>query len=428
MLYRQALNYMYEQLPMFHRVGSAAYKNNLDNTIAISKHLNYPEKKFKSIHIAGTNGKGSSSHLLASILQEAGYKTALYTSPHLKDFRERIKINGLMIPKKTVSQFIEKNALFFNEIKPSFFEMTVGMAFSWFAEQQVDIAIIETGLGGRLDSTNIIQPEVSLITNVSFDHTQLLGSTLTAIASEKAGIIKPKTPVIISERDNHYFDVFKKKAELENAEIIVASEIYSAIKKSKQKFNSQFDIFKNGQIHFTEINCPLQGNYQQYNLCGVLAVCDTLRLKGFKLSDKNIKQGIKEVVSNTGFAGRWQILQVKPLTIADTGHNEAGIQMVMAQIQQIPHKNLNIVLGMVNDKEIDKMLNLLPKNARYFFCQAKIPRALDKQELQQKALAKGLMGDVYASVKKALKAAQNFAGPQDIIFVGGSTFVVAEVV
>lgn len=428
MLYRQALNYMYEQLPMFHRVGSAAYKNNLDNTIAISKHLNYPEKKFKSIHIAGTNGKGSSSHLLASILQEAGYKTALYTSPHLKDFRERIKINGLMIPKKTVSQFIEKNALFFNELKPSFFEMTVGMAFSWFAEQQVDIAIIETGLGGRLDSTNIIQPEVSLITNVSFDHTQLLGSTLTAIASEKAGIIKPKTPVIISERDNHYFDVFKKKAELEDAEIIVASEIYSAIKKSKQKFNSQFDIFKNGQIHFTEINCPLQGNYQQYNLCGVLAVCDTLRSKGFKLSDKNIKQGIKQVVSNTGFAGRWQVLQVKPLTIADTGHNEAGIQMVMAQIQQIPHKNLNIVLGMVNDKEIDKMLNLLPKNARYFFCQAKIPRALDKQELRQKALAKGLIGDAYASVKKALKAAQNFAGPQDLIFVGGSTFVVAEVV
>jgi dihydrofolate synthase / folylpolyglutamate synthase len=428
MLYRQALNYMYEQLPMFQRVGSAAYKNNLDNTIAISKHLDCPEKKFKSIHIAGTNGKGSSSHLLASIFQEAGYKTGLYTSPHLKDFRERIKINGAMIPKKTVSQFIEKNASFFNELKPSFFEMTVGMAFGWFADQQVDIAIIETGLGGRLDSTNIIHPELSLITNVSFDHTQLLGSTLTAIAAEKAGIIKSKTPVIISEKNQDYFEVFKKKAEEENAGLIIASAIYEAIKKSNRSLHSQYEIYKNGQIRFSEIDCPLQGNYQQYNICGVLAVCDAIQQKGFKLSENNIAQGIKKVIVNTGFAGRWQVLQQKPLTIADTGHNEAGIQMVLNQIQQIPHKNLNIVLGMVNDKEIDKMLNLFPKNARYFFCQANIPRALDKAELMQKAVAKGLNGKAYASVKKALRAASQMAGSEDLVFVGGSTFVVAEVV
>ncbi len=428
MLYRQALNYMYEQLPMFQRVGIAAYKNNLDNTIAISKHLDYPEKKFKSIHIAGTNGKGSSSHLLASIFQEAGYKTGLYTSPHLKDFRERIKINGAMIPKKTVSRFIEKNATFFNELKPSFFEMTVGMAFCWFADQQVDIAIIETGLGGRLDSTNIIHPELCLITNVSFDHTQLLGSSLTAIATEKAGIIKSKTPVVISEKNNDYFEVFKKKAKEENAGLIIASTLYEAIKKSNRNFHSQYEIYKNGQIRFSEIDCPLQGNYQQYNICGVLAVCDAIQEKGFKLSDNHVAQGIKKVIANTGFAGRWQVLQEKPLTIADTGHNEAGIQMVLNQIQQIPHKNLNIVLGMVNDKEIDKMLNLFPKNARYFFCQANIPRALDKAELMQKAVAKGLNGKAYASVKKALKAAKQMAGSEDLVFVGGSTFVVAEVV
>jgi dihydrofolate synthase / folylpolyglutamate synthase len=428
MLYRQALNYMYEQLPMFHRVGSAAYKNNLDNTIALSEHLGNPEKEFKSIHIAGTNGKGSSSHLLASIFQEAGYKTGLYTSPHLKDFRERIRINGQMIPKKNVSIFIENNLPFLTVLKPSFFEMTVGLAFEWFAKEKVDIAIIETGLGGRLDSTNIISPEVCLITNISLDHIQLLGPDLTSIATEKAGIIKTKTPVIIGEKDAITLEVFRSKAKKENAELIVASDIYSSEKKEDYYDFSIFDIYKNDKIFIQHLSCPLKGNYQTKNISGVLSVCDAIQKKGYSLSRHHIQIGIKNVIVNTGFAGRWQILNQLPLTIADTGHNEAGIKMVLAQIEKITFQKLHVVLGMVNDKEIDKILSLFPTHANYFFCQAKIPRALDKYELKAKAAHFGLNGNVYASVKAALNAAKKIAHKEDLIFVGGSTFVVAEVV
>lgn len=428
MLYRDALNYMYMQLPMFHRVGSAAYKNNLDNTLAISARLKQPEKKFKSIHIAGTNGKGSSSHLLASILFEAGYKTALYTSPHLKDFRERIKINGSMIPKKKVSSFIEKHKDFFNDLKPSFFEMTVGLAFEWFVEEEVDIAVIETGLGGRLDSTNIIFPVVSLITNISLDHTALLGSDTKSIAGEKAGIIKKEVPVVLSEKDLSCFSVFANKANETRSELIVASEIYQVEKSKVEKGLANFEVKRKGKSGKDELKCPLLGDYQSKNIAGVLTVCDVLKREGFSLLPQAIQRGVKRVVENTGLSGRWQILNKKPLTIADTGHNEAGIKLVLEQIRQTAHRKLHIVLGMVNDKDIEKILQLFPQEAGYYFCEAKIPRALPKEELKNKAALNGLNGKSYNSVRSALKAATKAAGSKDLIYVGGSTFVVAEVV
>jgi len=428
MLYRDALHYMYEQLPMFQRVGSAAYKNNLNNTLAISEHLNAPENKFKSVHVAGTNGKGSSSHLLASILQSAGYKTGLYTSPHLKDFRERIRINGAMIPKKTVSLFIEKNKDFFSALKPSFFEMTVGLAFDWFAKEKIDIAIIETGLGGRLDSTNIITPEVCLITNISFDHVQLLGNTLTQIAGEKAGIIKSNVPVVISEMDLNYAEVFMNKAKEKKSSIVFASNNFLVEKFSQNLMFASYRIKENNQLLFSNIKCPLLGDYQKKNIGGVLAVCKELQKKSYQISKKNISDGIRKVIVQTGLLGRWQILNKAPIVIADTGHNEAGIKLVLEQLGQIPHQNFHFVLGLVNDKDASSILGLLPKEASYYFCEAKIPRALNKLELKNMAFDFGLIGDTFVSVKAALNSAKRKAQKNDLIFVGGSTFVVAEIV
>lgn len=425
--YKKALGYMYNQLPMFHRIGAAAYKANLNNTIKILDLLDNPQNKFKSIHIAGTNGKGSVSHYLASIFQEAGYKTALYTSPHLKDFRERIKIDGIPIPKKHVYSFIFKYLDEFEKIKPSFFEMTVGLAFEFFAKEKVDIAIIETGLGGRLDSTNLIDPELSIITNIGFDHTQFLGDTLDKIAFEKAGIIKPKKPVIIGETLNETKKVFIDKSTELDAPIIFAEDSFKV--KSYRLKKSYLNLIVNriADDKNIKINSGLTGLYQIKNIKTVLTAAETAKALGYPLKNKHVRNGIKNVVKNTGLMGRWQVLSKNPLTICDTGHNEDGIKYILNQLELLKYKKLHFVLGMVNDKDIDKILDLLPKNAVYYFCKANIPRGLDADLLSEIAISKGLRGKIYKSVKSALKAAKKEAQKDDLIFIGGSTFIVAEV-
>jgi dihydrofolate synthase / folylpolyglutamate synthase len=435
MNYKKTLDYLYEQLPMFHRVGSAAYKANLDNTIAICKLLGNPENKFRSIHIAGTNGKGSTSHMIAAVFQAAGYKTGLYTSPHLKDFRERIRINGKMIPRKKVTGFVEKYKEDFERIRPSFFEWTVGLAFDHFANEKVDIAIIEVGLGGRLDSTNVITPLLSVITNISYDHMALLGNTLPEIAGEKAGIIKPGVPVIIGEKQKGIAPVFMKKAKKEKAPIAFASETFEARRPSsiviKGKHCLQFDSYYSGsnKVYRKKVLCGLTGMYQLKNIITVLTVFQTLgRLNNITIPGTAILKGLRDVKELTGLRGRWDILSKSPLTIADTGHNEAGIKEVLKMIDRTPHKGLHFVLGMVNDKDIKKILMLLPETAAYYFCKPGIPRGLDAGELQTQAAQAGLKGKTYSSVKKAVKAAQAAAKKNDLVFIGGSTFVVAEAV
>lgn len=427
MTYPETLQYMYAQLPMFHRVGAAAYKANLDNTIAICNLLNNPHQKFKSIHIAGTNGKGSTSHMLASILQEAGYKVGLYTSPHLKDFRERIRINGKMISKNYVVEFIEKYKTDFEKIQPSFFEMTVGLAFQYFADKKVDVAVIEVGLGGRLDSTNIIAPDISVITNISYDHMALLGNTLPKIAAEKAGIIKKNGMVIIGESQEEVKKVFESTAKEKNASIVFADKLLGLKNISYQQSGMQFDLTDSKKTIAKKLLCALGGVYQQKNILTVIASVQILnKYKGYIIKDSVIKAGLKNVIKNTSLQGRWQVINKKPLTIADTGHNEAGIKEVMKQISITPYKKLHVVFGIVNDKDPDKILKLLPKDASYYFCKANLPRALDAKELAEKAYKYGLKGEVYSSVKAAVKGAQKLAAKNDLIYVGGSTFVVAE--
>jgi len=431
MNYQQTLDYLYSKLPMYQRIGSAAYKADLSNTIVICNVLNNPQQHFKSIHIAGTNGKGSTSHMLAAILQCAGYKVGLYTSPHLKDFRERIKINGKMISKSYVTQFVKKYAADFEKINPSFFEMTVGLAFDYFAEKKVDIAIVEVGLGGRLDSTNIITPLLSIITNISFDHMALLGNTLEKIAIEKAGIIKPKIPVVIGETQEEIKNVFIEKTKTNNSEIQFADKVFD-IKNVKYFHNKkQFlsvDVEQNGKLKFQGLNCELLGLYQQKNLKTVLCAVDVLNKKDFVVNENSLREGIKNVVSQTGLLGRWQILSQKPLVIADTGHNEAGIKEVLLQIKNTPHKKLHFVLGVVNDKDVTTILNMLPKNATYYFCKANIPRALLAEELKLQAKDFHLIGESYNSVLEAVNTAKLNATEDDLVFIGGSTFTVAEVV
>ena len=432
MNYQQTLDYMFVRLPMFQRIGSAAYKANLDNTIALCNLLNNPEQNFKSIHIAGTNGKGSTSHLLASILQSAGYKVGLYTSPHLKDFRERIKINGEKIPEHNVIDFIEQHIMpaVENKLELSFFEMTVGMAFDYFANEQVDIAIIEVGLGGRLDSTNVISPELSIITNISFDHTALLGKTLEAIATEKAGIIKPETPVIIGEKTEETKNVFYNKSNESNAPLTFADEIYN-VKNLSYKNNGRlllsFDLYRKSNLLLNNMECELLGFYQQKNIPAIICTVDELRKKGWYIPETSVRNGIKNVITKTGLLGRWQILGEQPLVIADTGHNEAGIKEVLTQINKTPHKQLHFVIGMVNDKDISTILSLLPKDAIYYFSQATIPRALDAGELAKQAAEFNLKGNIYKSIPEAMEEAKKNANKVDLIFVGGSTFTVADV-
>ncbi|MBL4670376.1 MAG: bifunctional folylpolyglutamate synthase/dihydrofolate synthase [Flavobacteriales bacterium] len=405
MNYQQTLAYLFTQLPMYQRVGKAAYKVDLTNTHLLCKLLKNPENKSKSVHVAGTNGKGSTSHMLASVLQEAGYKVGLYTSPHLKDFRERVKINGEMIPESEVINFVINYKTEFEKINLSFFEWTVGLAFDYFATQKVDIAIIETGLGGRLDSTNVVIPEVSVITNIGIDHTQFLGDTLEKIAIEKAGIIKFGVPVVIGETQAETSIIFQEKV------TVVKTSIQFADKAVNEIFQTD-----------------LKGVYQRKNVKTCITTINTLIEKGWKISQENIERGLQHVVKNTGILGRWQILSKQPLIICDTGHNEEGVKEIMSQIKTMKFDKLHVVFGAVNDKSIDKVLDLFPKDAEYYFCEAKIPRALAVNELFELGKQKGLKGKQYTSVENALSTAKKNALANDLIFVGGSTFVVAEVI
>jgi len=430
MTYRQTLDYLFSQLPMFHRIGAVAYKADLDNTLALCAMLGNPEKEFKSIHIAGTNGKGSTSHFLASVLQETGYKTGLFTSPHLKDFRERIKINGRMISKKEVTAFVMEYGEEFEPIQPSFFEWTFALAAWYFAKEKVDIAVIETGMGGRLDSTNVVKPVVTVITNIGMDHMQFLGSTLEAIASEKAGIIKEGIPVIIGETQTETKHVFNEFSRKFHSEIIYADQQMIAKKSGLTTHRSPLlkGEFQSADLADYKLSTPLSGKYQLKNLATVLATLEKLQQNGMPIQKEHIIRGIRKVIINTGLMGRWQTLSLNPLTIADIGHNPDGIREVLEQIALTPHQKLHFVIGVVNDKDILTMLGKLPAKATYYFCKADIPRGMDAGELARKAQEFSLKGKVYSSVKEALKAAQNTADPNDLVMVGGSAFVVAEVV
>ncbi|VEI52449.1 bifunctional folylpolyglutamate synthase/dihydrofolate synthase [Capnocytophaga sputigena] len=404
MNYQETLSWMFNRLPMFQTQGKNALNNKLDNILTFTSALGNPQTKFKSLHIAGTNGKGSSSSMLASILQEAGYKVGLYTSPHLKDFRERIKIDGKEIPEDYVVNFISENKSFLEKHSLSFFEMTVGMAFSYFAEEKVDIAVIEVGLGGRFDSTNIITPEVSLITNISKDHTDILGDTLPKIAFEKAGIIKQNVPVVISEYQEETAPVFTARAKEIKAPIIFANHIE------------------------TSLTTDLQGAYQEKNIKGVIAVTELLIHQGWDITPENIAQGLLHVVHNTNLKGRWQTLGSCPTIVCDTGHNVGGLTYVMEQLKKQTYTHLHIVVGFVKEKDVNSVLELFPKEATYYFCSPAIARGLNVDTLKEIATTKGLQGERYSSVAEALNAAKAQTLPTDFIFVGGSTFVVAEVV
>lgn len=428
MNYDETIDYLFTFLPMFQRIGAAAYKSDLGNTIALMEALDNPQHKFKAIHIAGTNGKGSTSHLLASLLREKGLKVGLHTSPHLKDFRERIRVNGVMVEKDWVVDFVEKNKSLIEKIEPSFFETAVAMAFKYFEEQEVDIAIIEVGMGGRLDSTNVLSPLMSIITNIGIDHTMFLGDTLSAIAGEKAGIIKKNTPVIIGQTQEETAPVFISKAREMNSPIYFADQIYS-IRNPRHLDSKLFlDIYRKDDLIYRDLVSVLSGNYQTKNIITVISALEVLGDLGYTFSEEEIRQGFLNLQQNAPLMGRWQTLTENPLTICDTGHNEDGLSYIVKQINQTPHNNLHFVLGMVNDKEIDKVLQLLPKKADYYLCKADIPRGLEVEILAEKAREAGLNYSVYASVQDALKAAQSKAMQGDLVFVGGSTFTVAEVV
>ncbi|MEQ1585554.1 MAG: folylpolyglutamate synthase/dihydrofolate synthase family protein [Cyclobacteriaceae bacterium] len=421
MTYSETLNYLYANLPMFQRVGAAAYKKDLTNTLQLCEALGNPHLKFKSIHIAGTNGKGSSSHMLAAIVQTAGYKTGLYTSPHLKEFTERIRVNGKEIDQEFIIDFVERITPAIERIQPSFFEITVAMAFDYFVKEKVDIAVIETGLGGRLDSTNVITPLVSLITNISWDHKDLLGDTLKKIAFEKAGIIKPGVPVIISERQPHVEEVFESKARECISELVFASDLYQVNRIP----GGTYEVIHDRQTSTYELD--LLGIYQAKNLKGVLAAISELRKQGFRISSDHVNAGLKNTTTLTDLKGRWQKIGDNPLTICDTGHNEAGIKEILCQVKEIRFNKLHWVLGMVKDKDVTTILHLLPKDANYYFCQASIPRAMPAGELQEKALEAGLRGVAISNVNAAINHARANSTPTDLILIGGSTFVVAEI-
>lgn len=422
--YEETLNYLYGNLPMFQRVGAAALKPDLGNTIQLCHELGNPHLAFKSVHVAGTNGKGSTSHMLASILQSAGYKTGLYTSPHLKSFTERIRINGSEVSQTFVIDFVNRIQPAIERIKPSFFEITVAMAFDYFAKQNIDIAVVEVGLGGRLDSTNVITPEVSVITNIGWDHKDILGDTLAKIASEKAGVIKRHIPAVISEQQADVEEVFIKKAFDEEAPIYFASDTYSAILEEDDQV---FNVYYNDKLVFQDLDLPLKGYYQQQNLPGVLMTIDVLRSRGWQITVDQVKHGLLHVVSQTKLKGRWQKLGSRPLIVCDTGHNQDGIEVLLKQIKEQSFSHLHIVLGMVKDKDIGAILSLLPKDASYYFCQANIPRAMDSKLLSEQARIHGLHGEVISNVNQAIQRAKEKASEDDFIFIGGSTFVVAEI-
>ena len=402
MTYQETLDWMFSQLPMYQRQGQTAFKKDLTNILAFAEVLENPHQKFRSIHVGGTNGKGSTSHMMASVLQEAGYKVGLYTSPHLKNYTERIRINGEEIDREYVCDFIAKHKSFLEKQGLSFFEMTVGLAFNYFADRQVDVAVVEVGLGGRLDSTNIITPEVSVITNIGFDHMQMLGDTLPLIAAEKAGIIKKERPVVIGERQEETTPVFDRKAKEVNAQILYASDFH------------------------TTYETDLLGNYQKKN--ANTAAKAIARLSNFVVSEASLKKGLRNVVKNTNLQGRWQILKEKPKVICDTAHNKEGLKVVLEQLVKESFQNLHIVLGVVNDKKLEDILTFFPKDAMYYFCKPNIPRGLSQDELKEKSAEFGLKGSVYDSVSIAYQEALQKSKEKDVIYIGGSTFVVAEVI
>lgn len=428
MNYADTTNWMFNKFPMYQKIGAKAYKPDLGNIVELLDFLGNPQNKFKTVHVAGTNGKGTVSHTLASIFQECGYKTGLYTSPHLLDFRERIRINGKMIDEQSVIDFIGNNKEKFEEMQLSFFEMATGMAFDYFAKEKVDIAIIEVGLGGRLDSTNVIKPELSVITNISLDHVAMLGNTLAEIAVEKAGIIKPNTPVVIGETQPETKDVFINKAKECNAPIFFADEIVDCDKIHIESLDYQkFDIWKNNELYLEAVEFPLLGYYQKKNLATVICAIEILK-EQFHIDQKDIVNGLEFVVKNTNLMGRWQVLGRQPLVITDTGHNVGGIKEIVMQLSDMSFRKLHFVLGCVNDKDIDGILHLLPHYADYYFCKADIPRGLDANILAEKAAEAGLHGNVYESVQQAYNSALNNAHFDDVVFIGGSNFTVAEVI
>ena len=405
MNYTDTVQWMFQQLPMYQNKGKSAYKEDLSNTLKLAHHLQNPERKFKSIHVAGTNGKGSTSHMLASVLQKAGYKVGLYTSPHLKDFRERIRINGKVISKQFVIGFVKRNKIFFETEQLSFFEMTVGMAFDYFSKQKVDVAVIEVGLGGRLDSTNIIIPELSVITNIGFDHMQFLGDTLEKIAGEKAEIIKEGVPVVISETQPETQSIFNEKANSKRSQIYFADQLV----------NGTFES-------------DLKGTYQKHNIKAVMQSAKILNNLGFLININALKVGLLNVIKNTELKGRWQTLQEKPKIICDTAHNKEGLAYTMNQVKTESYNALHIVFGVVSDKDLDSIHNLMPKNANYYFCKPDVKRGLSEAQLQDYFLKKGYKGVAYESVTLALKSAKQCAKKEDLIYVGGSTFVVADII
>jgi len=419
--YQATLDYLYAKLPMYNRIGAAAIKNNLDNTLSICSYLGNPEKKFPTIHIAGTNGKGSSSHMLASIFQAAGFKTGLYTSPHLYDFRERIKVNGQMCPETFVTSFTNKVKPIIEEIEPSFFEITVGMAFDYFEQEHCDIAIIETGLGGRLDSTNVIQPILSLITNIGWDHMALLGNTLAAIASEKAGIIKEKTPIVISEIITETQSVFENTATKLNAPIYFAEDFLQFKSFTNHWTTAHFEYDK------ISVDCDLPGKYQYKNIRGVLQCIHLLKDMGWLLEDAVVQKGLQQIKASTGLMGRWECIQESPKLFLDVAHNEHGMHALLEQLSTLEYNQLHIITGMVKDKDVDTVLGLLPKEAKFYFSNAHIPRAMPASEVAEKAKKLGIDGDIFDNVNKAIEAANKNAHPNDLIIVMGSIFLVAEV-
>ncbi len=429
MNYKETTDWLFSQLPMFHRVGKSAYKADLETTILLDKHLGFPHRNFLSIHIAGTNGKGSVSNMLAAVLQEAGYRVGLYTSPHLIDFRERIRINGEMISKKEVVSFIEEHKPLFEEIKPSFFEMTVALAFDYFSKQDIEVAVIETGLGGRLDSTNIIDPVISVITNISFDHMDLLGDTLEKIAREKAGIIKPGIPVVVGEKNRETRKIFEDRAAESGSEIYFANDYFQVPFSALANGNRQyFQVLRGKKVVYPELHSDLIGFVQRKNLPVVLEVLELLKLREWHITEDNVYDGLTKVKALTGFSGRWEVISQNPKTVIDTGHNIDGIRQVVYQIENTRFKNLHIVYGAVNDKEIDKILQVLPAGAKYYFTMAAIPRALDVKVLAAKASFYGLLGTMHPTVAEAVAAARKLANKDDLVVITGSTYVVAEAI
>lgn len=425
MNYQQTLEYLYAMLPMYQRIGQAAFKTDLKNTLALCQALGNPQHKFRSVHIAGTNGKGSSSHALAAVLQASGYKTGLYTSPHLKEFTERIRLNGAEISPAVVVDWVARNRAFIEKIQPSFFELTVAMAFDFFSQEGVDIAVIEVGMGGRLDSTNVIVPEVSLITNIGYDHMAVLGNTLPEIAAEKAGIIKAGRPVVVSEKQPETEEVFIRKAQELNAPLAFAGDTIKVF-AGLEDFSCR--ILKNDLPWLSSLHPDIKASYFLKNLPGVLKTLEVMQQQGFTgITDENIKSGLENVMSLTGLKGRWQQLSEKPLVVADVSHNPDGIKELMSQVDHHRYDQLHMIIGTVNDKDVKKVLSLLPQKAKYYFCQADIPRALPAVALKQLASESGLEGEVIPGVNSAIALARERAGINDLILITGSTFVVAEI-